>query len=211
MHDDVGHNSAAYACLTGRMHPDKGGIVAPSANDFPPFGAVLAKVRPSSTAVPPWVTMPAHLINSGVPFPSQNAGFLGGCYEPLAIGNDPNAAGFAVEGLDPLPNMSRERFNGRRGLRQQLDELAKGVDAAAGVRTMDSCYQRAFDLILSPAARAAFRLTAEPVSVRERYGRTPVGQSVLLSRRLTEFGVPLVTVYFTTATPPRLRHRLGHP
>src|SRR3954454_7321525 len=29
-HDDVEHNSAAYACLTGRMHPKKGQIVAPS-------------------------------------------------------------------------------------------------------------------------------------------------------------------------------------
>src|SRR5262249_58405956 len=55
-HDDLEHNSAAYACLTGRMHPNKGQIVPPSADDFPPFGAALAKVRPASNAVPASLT-----------------------------------------------------------------------------------------------------------------------------------------------------------
>ena len=202
-HDDPEHNSAAYACLTGRMHPDKGRIVGPSVHDFPPYGAVVAKVRPPTKAVPAWVTMPAYLINSGVPFPSQNAGFLGGPCEPLAIRSDPNGAGFVVEGLDLSRSTSRERFDARRNLWQQLDELARRVDAAAAVQIMDTSYQRAFDLIFSPDARGAFRLSAEAAPVRERYGRTPFGQSVLLSRRLVEAGVPLVTVYYTSATPRR--------
>ncbi len=202
-HDDVEHNSAAYACLTGRMHPKKGQIVPPSADDFPPFGAALAKVRLASTAMPPWVTMPATLINSGVPFPAQNAGFLGGACDPLAIRSDPNAPDFAVEGLSLSARMPRSRLEDRRGLLRQLDGLARGVEAAAGVRTLDSCCQRAFDLILSPAARTAFRLTAEPAAVRERYGRTPFGQSLLLSRRLVEAGVQLVTVYYTSEKPRR--------
>ena len=70
-HDDVEHNSAAHACLTGRMHPKKGQIVPPSADEFPPFGAAFAKVRPASKAMPPWVTMPASLINSGGRFPRR--------------------------------------------------------------------------------------------------------------------------------------------
>jgi uncharacterized protein (DUF1501 family) len=147
--------------------------------------------------------MPAYLINSGVPFPSQNAGFLGGAYDPLAIRSDPNAPDFSVGGLSLAESTSKDRLKARWSLRQQLDDLARGVDAAASVQTMDSCYQRAFDLILSPASAKAFRLSAEPVTVRERYGRTPFGQSLLLARRLIEAGVPLVTVYYTNATPRR--------
>src|SRR5262249_32135532 len=71
-HDDNEHNSAPHAGLTGRMHPREGQIIPPSADDFPPFGAALARLRPSSRALPAWVTLPAYLINSGVPFPSQN-------------------------------------------------------------------------------------------------------------------------------------------
>jgi hypothetical protein len=202
-HDDVEHNSAAYACLTGRMHPNKGQIVAPAADDFPPFGAALAKVRPASKGMPPWVTMPAYLINSGVPFPAQNAGFLGGACDPLAIRNDPNVPDFAVEGLSLSTDMSRPRLDARRSLSQQLDGLARGIDAATSVRTLESCRQRAFDLILSLATRTAFHLSAEPAAVRERYGRSPFGQSLLLSRRLVEAGVQLVTVYYTSEKPRR--------
>src|SRR5262249_30875019 len=125
-HDDVEHNSAAHACLTGRMHPTKGQIVPPSPDDFPPFGAALARVRPAPRGMPPWVTMPAYLINSGVPFPSQNAGFLGGAYDPVAIRTDPNAPGFAVEGLSLSEHLPSDRLDARRNLGQQLAELARG-------------------------------------------------------------------------------------
>jgi uncharacterized protein (DUF1501 family) len=48
----------------------------------------------------------------------------------------------------------------------------------------------------SAAGRGAFDLEREPAAVRDRYGRNPHGQSVLLARRLAERGVPLVTVFW---------------
>jgi hypothetical protein len=50
------------------------------------------------------------------------------------------------------------------------------------------------DLIASPQARRAFDLNQESAETRERYGRNIHGQCVLLARRLSEAGVPLVTV-----------------
>jgi uncharacterized protein (DUF1501 family) len=46
----------------------------------------------------------------------------------------------------------------------------------------------------SAASRSAFRLDLEPAAVRERYGMSQFGQSVLLARRLVEAGVRLVQV-----------------
>jgi hypothetical protein len=46
-------------------------------------------------------------------------------------------------------------------------------------------------------------MSGEPPAVRDRYGRTPFGQSLLLSRRLVEAGVPLITVYYTREKPRR--------
>ena len=43
-------------------------------------------------------------------------------------------------------------------------------------------------------ARAAFDLSLEPTSVRERYGMNRFGQCCLLSRRLVEAGVRFVTI-----------------
>jgi uncharacterized protein (DUF1501 family) len=202
-HDDPEHNSAAHCALTGRMHPRKGQLVGPSIDDFPPFGAALAKVRPTARAMPAWVTMPAYLLNSGTPFPSQNAGFLGSAFDPLAIRSDPNTPGFSVEGLSLPADVAVGRLAGRQSLLQKLDGLANRIDRAASIVAMERSAARAFDLILSPSARAAFRLAGEPAPARDRYGRTSFGQSLLLARRLVEAGVPLVTVYYTNETPRR--------
>jgi uncharacterized protein (DUF1501 family) len=56
--------------------------------------------------------------------------------------------------------------------------------------------ERAFSLLADRKAVAAFDLSREPVSVRERYGMNLHGQSVLQARRLVEAGVPLVTVFW---------------
>src|SRR5262249_50184458 len=57
-------------------------------------------------------------------------------------------------------------------------------------------HEKAFGLISSAKFRNAFDLKVEPDSVRERYGKTKLGQGTLLARRLVEHGVPLVTVYW---------------
>ena len=44
------------------------------------------------------------------------------------------------------------------------------------------------------APRQAFDLSAEPLALREKYGLTTAGQSMLLARRLVEHGVTFVTV-----------------
>src|SRR5208337_2581971 len=66
----------------------------------------------------------------------------------------------------------------------------------SGVLTARDVYtEQAFRLLRSPAVRRAFELEAENPKLRDRYGRTKHGQSVLLARRLVEAGVRFVTVY----------------
>jgi uncharacterized protein (DUF1501 family) len=50
----------------------------------------------------------------------------------------------------------------------------------------------AFSLLTSPKMTRAFELNKEEAAVRDRYGRHKFGQSLLLSRRLIEAGVPVV-------------------
>jgi hypothetical protein len=61
---------------------------------------------------------------------------------------------------------------------------------------------RALELVTGPAARAAFDLDREPAAVRDRYGRHPLGQNLLLARRLVEAGTRLVSVTAWAGTPP---------
>jgi hypothetical protein len=58
------------------------------------------------------------------------------------------------------------------------------------------------DLISGPKARRAFDLEQEPARLRDRYGRHPLGQNLLMARRLIEAGVRLVSVTAWTGLPP---------
>src|SRR5262249_48426498 len=54
---------------------------------------------------------------------------------------------------------------------------------------------QSYDMMTSARAQTALDLGREDPKTRERYGRTPFGQRVLLARRLVETGVPFVTVH----------------
>jgi uncharacterized protein (DUF1501 family) len=75
-----------------------------------------------------------------------------------------------------------------------MDAKYRALDANTDFDALDSFQQRAYDLMRSPAAKKAFDIDAEPQALREKYGRTPVGQGALLARRLVEGGVRFVTV-----------------
>ena len=59
---------------------------------------------------------------------------------------------------------------------------------------MATYYDKARDLIASPAARKAFDLSAEPEKARAAYGYSSLGQCSLLARRLVEAGCRFVGV-----------------
>src|SRR5207245_1924583 len=82
----------------------------------------------------------------------------------------------------------------RDALLGSLDGLRRRLDSAAPVRDAQSFHEKALSLLTSPEAGRAFDLAQETDQLRERYGRTPFGQGLLLARRLVEAGVALVTV-----------------
>ena len=208
VHHTIGdHNAGAYFAMTGR-DPVVGGrlITTPAADNFPPIGAVLAKLRPTGRVLPDFVHTPDWMSNNGSFLPGQDAGFLGAAFDPFVTG-DPSVPGYKVPGLDLPRELPLERVGRRREL---LDLIARAAEPGPALDGLDAHYRKAFDLVASPEARRAFDLSREPQSVRERYGLDPknprtkearkfgglphLGQSLLLTRRLIEAGVRLVTV-----------------
>jgi uncharacterized protein (DUF1501 family) len=76
-----------------------------------------------------------------------------------------------------------------------LREMPGSASPPPAVRGLEHYRQMAADLMLNPQVSAAFNLDNEAVGVRDAYGDHVCGQSALLARRLTEAGVPIVTVY----------------
>jgi hypothetical protein len=201
------HNAGAYYMLTGREPIKPGGlIVRPEPDNFPPFGSVLAYLRPIEKALPPFVHLPDIMFNNGANLPGQNAGFLGGAFDALVAG-DPSEKNYRLPGLSLHKGMTYERMNQRRQLLAEVNRTDVGGLAAPRLHRFQ---EQALDLLSSSSAHRAFDLHRESPKTRERYGLPDredrsvparkfgglphLGQCMLAARRLIEAGVRLVTV-----------------
>jgi hypothetical protein len=174
------HDRAAHHLLTG-YRPSPALI-------YPSYGSVVAKARESSAKdLPPYVAVPdAPLFSS--------SGYLTPAYDPFGIGGDPNLDGFRVRDLTPPDQLTLDRLRRRRDMVKSLDRFARDVGETPLTASRDQFAAKAYDLLTSAATQTAFKIGDEPKELRERYGRTPLGQSCLLARRLIEAGVDFVTI-----------------
>lgn len=156
--------------------------------DYPSYGAVLAHVRGGRRVLPPDVAIPESRENAG-------PGFLGAAYRPFATGGDPAKPGFRVRDLDFYPGVTASRLDRRREFLARLERFHEEV--AALPPEADPEIERAYRLVTSSDAKAAFDLSREKSETRARYGPRTFGQSCLLARRLVERGVPFVSVLHT--------------
>jgi hypothetical protein len=180
-HGNDHHETATNWVLSGRFGSPFG--------DYPAVGAVVAHELGYRGPLPPYFAVPR---NPSFTWELGKSAFLGGRYESFKAG-DPNDPNFRVQDITP-PGGQPVPLDRRRTLRQAVDGLARQAESDDQLRTMDEFYGRALDLVLSPEARRAFDVPREDPRLRDRYGRTTLGQSCLLARRLVEAGVRFVTV-----------------
>lgn len=167
--------------------------------DAPSFGSIVAKVRPTDAAIPGYVWL--QKFGGGAMPPERTyltGGSLGVAYSPLLIGSghDDNLAspGYRVRAFDAPGEMPPPRISERLSLNRQFNACSPELAAASPARNFAKYQERAIDLVAGPRAREAFDLAREPDATRERYGRNPLGQNLLLARRLIEAGTRLVSV-----------------
>jgi hypothetical protein len=192
-HDDVDHGSASYLALTGHFHARKSSNPPPSPNDYPTYGAVLRRVRPTDRFPYTAVHVNGPLLTPREAGPGQFGGILGRGYEPLVLGDvtDPTQI---LPALAPRPDLPAVRLDARRSLLQSIENQATAWRQNRVLLDRDVMMRQAYAFLDSPRYRQAFDLDQEPAAVRQRYGPNRSGQACLLARRLIEVGVPWVTV-----------------
>jgi uncharacterized protein (DUF1501 family) len=183
-HNNDHHETATNWVLCGRF----GSLFG----DYPAIGAVVAHETGFTGQLPPYVAIPR---NPSFTWELGKSAFLGGRYESFKTG-DPNAADYKVQDLTAAEAISPKQAERRDTLLRAVDGLAKSVQNNDQVDTFDEFHQRAAAMTLSSEARGAFAIDKETDKLRDRYGRTTFGQSVLLGRRLIERGVKFVTVNY---------------
>ena len=188
-HGEGGHLPGTHRLLTGATMPNQRGTDLDnvlSRRDWPCYAAGLNHLRPRRDGIPNGVTLPHALIEGPLTWPGQHAGLLGPGNDPMLVTQDPNSPNFRMDAFALPADTDPARVEQRRGLLERLES------GGAGDAAFREHQRHAFELLASGRVAGAFRLDREPVKVRDRYGRNPFGQSLLLARRLIEAGVPIV-------------------
>jgi hypothetical protein len=182
-HTNGGHDGGMHVAMTGHSMPRP---------DTPYYGSVVSRLRPATANMPSYVWL--QNLAGDVEPRYLTGGFLGAACSPLRVGTDldnPSAPAFRFTAFDPPTGATETTLAARR---QLLGTLEPERDSASAAGAFATFQEQAFDLVTGERARRAFDLSYEPDEVRARYGRHPLGQNLLMSRRLIESGVRLVSV-----------------
>ena len=213
--NDANHNTSDI--LTGR-HATIGGTALKGINpgiphDWPYFMSAIQHLRGTRDELPRNLKLPTNMcvpnrlgLLEGYNRTGPFGGFLGAQHDPVCtrFGNtaeklfQPSGVragtlSFVPAGIELGPDMTLDHLSRRADLLQQFEASRATALRSAATSKLDASRQNALELMTSDRFRKALDLSAEPVKLRDRYGWNLFGQSVLLSRRLAEAGVPLVT------------------
>lgn len=191
------HGPACSEMYTGREYFGPPTTDQARPEDWPSLSSLVMRFAATGSGLPPSIVLPWYSQFDGQAkrIAGQTGGRMGESFNALLIDGDPSQVDFEVQGLKSQDEITDHRLARRREL---LFELASGAGSplAGGQATADFAAHRetAFSLLAQQPIRRAFALQQETAAMRERYGYTKLGQSLLLARRLVEAGGSLITV-----------------
>lgn len=195
------HHAGYYHNLTGH-EPDVtfrtlGNNRTPFPDDWPFMGSVIASRRERHPHLPNAITLPHQPSRKPYTRPGQFAARLGVEHDPFYVqGSQDTPLEFHAPALELQGDITANRLTSRRELLRTVDAGRRDFDRYANVSTWTRQQERAVSLLMSSQTTTAFDVASEPKEVRERYGETVNGMSLLLARRLVEAGVPFITVFW---------------
>lgn len=201
-HPSNTHEVGVYHTLTGKVNNT---LAVPrnkrNRRDFPMMGSVVSYFSPPHT-MPATVTIPRAIGHDGVIYTGTHAGFLGPKHDPMEIQAPGEVHERAAHSLELPQGWDAHRLQSQVGLLKTLDEYDRLMQSGARLQAgLGQFREQAFRMLTSSAAKGAFDLTRESDALRDRYGRNEYGESILLSRRLVEAGVRLVTMVWYYICP----------
>ena len=192
------HSPGMHLLLTGWENTNAGVALETTNRAHPAQGSIIARAHgyTSADGVPGFVAVPrTRQINGQVRY--AGPAFLGPSGDALETGNAPTSARQPMQ-LPPSLSLARDlplsRLHDRQTLRHALDGCRTHLDQAAAVARLDADYARALHMLSGQRMAVALDLGGESISLRQRYGNSRIGQSLLLARRLVECGVSYVLV-----------------
>jgi uncharacterized protein (DUF1501 family) len=167
---EAAHERGTYHLHTGRR--------LTGTLKFPSFGSVVAnEIGDPDFDLPNFVSIGK----------TVSSGFLGVRVAPFVV----NRPGELPANVSTV--IAQERQRKRLALLKSQDSDFEKAGAAELVKEHELLYRRATRLMASPGLKA-FQLETASESDKLAYGKTPLGQGLLVARQLVEAGVPFVEV-----------------
>jgi hypothetical protein len=223
-HPTNSHTTGHFFMLTGRSTTPPGytGNRQRRPTDWPSIMSVAGDVVTAPrNNLPPSIVLPERLVHwSGGVIPGAYGGQMGSHRDPFFIEaspygdpmwrgaypeytfpnitkkppEQPDGRVYQAPNLQFAAGLTRNRFGGRLGLLQTLDDQRRRMEDAAQVQSYDRERQNAISMLANPRVRDAFDVTNAAPKIQERYGANSFGWSLLMASRLTKAGVPLIQV-----------------
>ncbi len=195
-HDESAHGRGMYWNFTGHKPSRPEGNIPPMPSDWPSLAAMISKFRSPARGVPVAVRLPYPMVDNGTLQAGEYGGWLGAKYDPVVMrpsGGSPFEGSSRTLGSEVLNlgDVDVHRLTSRRDLLASLDAPGK---ASIGYEDFQHFHGLAAEILGGSAVKQAYDLDKEDPKIRELYGNHLGGQSILLARRLTEAGVPVVQV-----------------
>jgi hypothetical protein len=191
LNHDIGiHSDGGIIVLTGKR-PSVLDPNSQSKSEHPDLGSIASRLRGiDERGIPPYVAIPRQMYMT-------RPTYLGVQHAAYEVG-DPSVEKFTPPGLTFSVGKDFQLLDDRRSLLAAFDRFRRDADATGQLAANDSFREQAFRLLANPRTAAAFDLTREPDTLRDRYGRNLWGQGCLLARRLAEAGAAVISLYIDT-------------
>jgi hypothetical protein len=178
-----GHETGHYAMISGDL---SGGSVV-----YPSYGSVISYMKKDSYqgVLPPYIS----LVSANNRF--NEGGFLGNDFKSFDTSGAPENNIFEVDGIVNR-YVDAATLKKRLQLLDRFEKINPVFQKSDYSQKLDSLRNRNQELIFGKT-RQVFDLSNESKELRERYGKSRIGQSCLMARRLVEEGVPFVNVRTT--------------
>jgi Protein of unknown function (DUF1501) len=183
----LGHTISAHG--PGTTYMATGNRPSP-AIDYPSMGSLAAKILPPRPGLPPYVTFGS--LGDGAS--AVGTGYTGPTCGPFEVEGDPNRGNLRAQGVSLPDGFSLRDLEAREKLLARFDGGLRALEKTDAMKGLDGFHRQALEILRSDRVRSALDLSREASSIRDDYGRTPLGQGALAARRLIEAGARFVTL-----------------
>ena len=195
------HGPACSEVFTGREYFGAPTTDQADPQDWPSLSSLAMRYAKARGGFPASVVLPWYLQFPGQArrIAGQTGGRMGERHNAMLVQGDLKQRAFRMAGLQLEESVPLQRIRRRRNLLVELQPDVAAQFAGRKADTIERYRQRAYKLLQNRAGEL-LDVNREPSAIRDQYGKSMVGQSLLMARRLVEAGVPLVTVNWEDET-----------